>query len=281
MKYALLGDIHSNLEALEAVLADAERSGAGRVLCLGDIVGYNADPSACVERIVEAAATTVRGNHDHEAARAAEPEDFAPLAAEGLRYSRNALDEAQKEWLRKLPLHKTIRSTGPLGDFSLVHSTFARPDSWAYVFTALDAQVSLSWQKTRIGFFGHTHVPHFFVAEEKGKVETYCYHRVDLRHDAREPEASASFEIGALSAITEGSVAEAEPASAGGRRYFVNIGSVGQPRDGDPRASYALFDTRTGVLELRRIPYDLALTQRKIILAGLPEELASRLERGR
>jgi len=254
MKYALLGDIHSNLEALEAVLADAERHGVSRILCLGDIVGYNADPAACLERIVESGAVTVRGNHDHEAAREAEPEDFAPLAAAGLRYSRNALDEAQKEWLRKLPLHKTVRSTGPLGDFSLVHSTFARPDSWAYVFTALDAQVSLSWQKTRVAFFGHTHVPHLFVAEEKGKVVAHAYHRVDLVHDVRlSPD----------------------------RRYFANIGSVGQPRDGDPRAAYALFDTRTGLLESRRIPYDLALTQRKIVLAGLPEELATRLERGR
>ncbi|HEY8966258.1 MAG TPA: metallophosphoesterase family protein, partial [Candidatus Methylacidiphilales bacterium] len=254
MKYALMGDIHSNLEALEAVLADAERRGAERVLCMGDIVGYNADPSACIGRIVESGATVVRGNHDHEAARAAEPEDFAPLAAAGLRYTRNALDEAQKEWLRKLPLHKTLRSGGPLGDFSLVHSTFARPDSWAYVFTALDAQVSLSWQKTKLGFFGHTHVPHFFALEGKGQVGAHVYHRVDLAHDAAlEPE----------------------------RRYFVNVGSVGQPRDGDPRAAYAFLDTRSGLLELRRVPYDLALTQRKIALAGLPEELATRLERGR
>jgi predicted phosphodiesterase len=254
MKYALLGDIHSNLEALEAVLADADRAGVGRVLCLGDVVGYNADPAACVERIVATGAVTVRGNHDHEAAREAEPEDFAPLAAAGLRYSRNNLDEAQKEWLRKLPLHKTVRSTGPLGDFSLVHATFARPDSWAYVFTATDAQVSLSWQKTRLGFFGHTHVPHFFVSEAKGQVGTYCYHRLDLLHDVElDPE----------------------------RRYFVNIGSVGQPRDGDPRASYALYDTRSGLLELRRVSYDVALTQKKIALAGLPPELADRLERGR
>jgi len=255
MKYALLGDIHSNLEALEAVLADAERGGAGRVLCLGDIVGYNADPAACIDRIIESGATTVRGNHDHEAAREAEPEDFAPLAAAGLRYSRGALDEAQKEWLRKLPLHKTLRSGGPLGDFSLVHSTFARPDSWAYVFTPLDAQVSLSWQKTRLGFFGHTHVPHLFVSADKN-VAAHVYHRVDLVRDV-----------------------ELDPGVD--RRYFANIGSVGQPRDGDPRASYALFDTRTGLLELRRFPYDLELTQRKIVLAGLPEELAARLERGR
>ncbi len=262
MKYALLGDIHSNLEALEAVLADAEKAGVQRLLCLGDIVGYNADPAACLERIVASGAVVVRGNHDHEAAREAEPEDFAPLAATGLRYTRNALDIAQKEWLRKLPLHKTVRSTGPLGDFALVHATFARPDSWAYVTGAVDAQVSLSWQKTRLGFFGHTHFPHLFVqhadASTNGKrlVEAHCYHRLALFHDlAVDPAAE--------------------------RRYFVNIGSVGQPRDGDPRAAYVLFDTRTGLLELRRVPYDLALTQKKIVLAGLPGELASRLSRGR
>jgi len=238
--YAVLGDIHSNLEALEAVLADARHQGVTDFLCLGDIVGYNASPRECVSVVRELGCVCVRGNHDHYAAFSEPLDDFHPLAAQVLDWTRRQLTAEDVAFLRGLDLQRVVKGV------TLVHSTLDMPERWGYVFDTLDAEAHFNYQVTPLCFYGHTHVP--VVYEKEGRV-----HRRDFDH---------------FTVVL-------------GRSYFVNAGSVGQPRDGDPRAAYALLDPATRHLDLRRVAYDVETTQAKIRSAGLPERLAHRLALGR
>jgi predicted phosphodiesterase len=240
MKFAILGDIHANLEALEAVLADAAEQGATHHVCIGDIVGYNANPHECVQRIRELDCPVVKGNHDEEASADTEIVGLNPLAHAALVWTRNALTDEDKKWLRELRLVRQVR------DFTIVHATLDTPGSWAYVMNKFDAMASFSYQFTQVCFFGHTHSPRFYVKA-----------------------MTVTAEPGPEIAI--------EP----GRKYFINVGSVGQPRDGDPRPAYALYDVTTGRVSIRRVEYDRALTQKKIIESGLPSALADRLDLGK
>lgn len=240
MRIALFGDIHANLEALETVLEDARDQGVTDFVCLGDVVGYNADPGACLDIVRALGCPVVKGNHDEDAAGDHPLETMNPVAAAALYWTREQLDEEQRLWLRRLRMVRQI------SDFTVVHSTLDQPANWNYVTSRFDAISNFSYQFTQVCFHGHTHVPRVYVKTEKVQ---------------EVPAESIAIEPGA--------------------KYFINIGSVGQPRDGDWRSCYAIYDLERQMVVFRRLEYELSVTQEKILAAGLPEMLADRLVDGR
>ncbi len=240
MKYALIGDIHSNLEALNAVLEDARQHNVTKYACVGDIVGYNANPVECLKIVRDLDAVCVRGNHDHYCALDSNLDGFHPLAADVVDWTRRHLSEDEKNYLRAL------RYSAPVETFTIVHSTLDTPEAWGYVFDKLEAEANFAYQTTTLCFYGHTHVPLAFEKSDTIRFGLYSKIKVAL-----------------------------------GKKYFINVGSVGQPRDGDPRAAYVIFDMVNNLIELRRVPYDIQLTQKKILDAGLPPRIAARLAVGR
>ena len=241
MNFAIFSDIHANLEALEAILQDAHEHGCTHFVCLGDVVGYNANPHECVAKMQEMDCPIVKGNHDEQASLIESSRDFNELAEHAIEWTRENLTEPDKEWLRDLRLQRQVR------DFTIVHATLDTPAKWGYVFNNLDATASFTYQHTALCFFGHTHVPMAFVRDDAG-VER-------VKADALRIEV--------------------------GKKYFINVGSVGQPRDGDWHAAYCTYDADNNMVEERRVKYDLATAQKKIIKAGLPRLLADRLAIGR
>lgn len=229
LRYAVLGDIHANLEALSAVWQDAQGHGCTQYACVGDVVGYNANPRECIEHLRATGIPCVKGNHDEYSSTDAAIDNLSPRAAATLAWTRKQLSEADKQWLRGLSYVRT------LGGFSIVHATLDGPERWGYVWERFGAAASFSYQRTAVCFFGHTHVPFRFVSD--GQVQGGVYSKFTI-----------------------------EP----GRRYFVNVGSVGDPRDGDPRAAYVIYDPVAGSIELRRVRYDAELTEAKVRAAGLP-----------
>lgn len=240
MRFAILSDIHSNLEALEAVLEDAKTQRCTQFVCLGDIVGYNANPRECLKIIQELECPVVKGNHDEQVSIVRSTEGFNELAEEAIDWTRAQLSTDDKAWLADLRLTRQVR------DFTIVHATLDTPGQWGYVFNDLDAIASFTYQHTSLAFFGHTHWPTAFVRED------------NVRRIA----------IGQI-------------VLSAGRRYFINPGSIGQPRDRDWRAAYCILHTDRQLVEERRVKYDLATAQRKIREAGLPDRLADRLAVGR
>jgi len=240
MRFAIFSDIHANLEAFEAMLADANESRCTHFVCLGDVVGYNANPHECVQRVREMDCPIVKGNHDEQGALDKSSRDFNELAEQAISWTRDHLTEQDKEWLRELHLQRQV------GDFTIVHATLDTPGQWGYVFNNFDAVASFTYQETALCFFGHTHVPMAFVRDE-------VIRRVKLEHLRIDPA----------------------------KKYFINVGSVGQPRDGDWRAAYCIYDVDANEVEQRRVHYDIVAAQKKIINAGLPALLAKRLAIGR
>ncbi len=240
MRIAIFGDIHANLEALEAILEDASQQGVTDHVCMGDVVGYNADPDACLEIIQKLNCPTVKGNHDEEASGNHSLDSMNPVAATALEWTRQQLSDAQRVWLSRLRMVRQV------SDFTIVHSTLDQPSHWNYVTNRFDAMSNFSYQFTQICFHGHTHVPRVYMKSDRVQ------------------------EVPAESIVIEA-----------GAKYFINVGSVGQPRDGDWRACYAIYDMEHQQIVFRRIEYDIAKTQRKIIAAGLPAMLAERIQEGR
>ncbi len=240
MIYAILGDIHANLEALNAVLADTKAQGVTDYACMGDIVGYNANPVECLELIRDLDCPTVRGNHDHYCSHMDSLDGFHPLAADVVDWTRRHLSDDQKKYLQELPLIAQVET------FTIVHSTLDTPELWGYVFDKLEAEANFSYQTTSVCFYGHTHVPLAF--EKSDQIKCGLYNKVKIGM---------------------------------GKKYFINVGSVGQPRDGDPRAAYVIYDLINNHIQLRRVPYDFRVTQKKILDAGLPSRVAARLAVGR
>lgn len=240
MKYAIFGDIHANLEAFEAVLEDAENEGCTDRVCVGDIVGYASDPNRCLEIVREMGCPVVKGNHDEEAILDTSLDGLNPLARHAMEWTRDQLNDEEREFLRNLKLVRQVR------DFTIVHATLDTPGSWTYVTNKFDAMASFSYQFTQLCFYGHTHTP-----------------RIYAKGDSVEPleDTSVRLEMG--------------------RKYFINVGSTGQPRDGDWRASYAIYDVENQEVSIRRLEYDIQKAQDKIIEAGLPEMLAHRLSLGK
>ncbi len=239
MRFAIFGDIHANLEALQAMLADAREHGCTHHVCIGDIVGYNATPHECVQIIRELGCPVVKGNHDEQAHLSDALENFNPLAEVAIRWTRDNLTEEDKKWLAALRLVRQVR------DFAIVHATLDTPHQWGYVFNQLDAAASFNYQYTNLCFYGHTHAPRAYVRD--GTVHSVP---LDILH--------------------------IEP----GKKYFINVGSVGQPRDGDWHSSYCIYHADKNYVELRRIEYDIYTAQDKVVEAGLPQRLADRLALG-
>lgn len=240
MRFAIFGDIHANLHALQTVLADAQAQNCTHYVCMGDVVGYNAFPRECLQIVRELDCPVVKGNHDEQASMFGDQEGFNPLAEEAMNWTRDQLSDPEKEWLRALRLQRQVR------DFTIVHATLDTPHRWGYVFNQLDAAASFSYQHTGICFIGHTHAPKAYVRD--GSVRTLAIDTLPLQP---------------------------------GKKYLINVGSVGQPRDGDPRAAYCIYDTVANEVILRRLDYDLPGAQRAILDAGLPPRLAERLAVGR
>lgn len=240
MKYAIFGDIHANLEALQAVMADAEQQGCTDYVCTGDIVGYASDPNECLRIVREMDCPVVKGNHDEESTLSTSLEGLNPLAKQAMEWTRAQLNEDEQDFLKNMKLVRQV------ADFTIVHATLDTPGSWTYVTNKFDAMASFSYQFTQLCFYGHTHTP-----------------RIYVKSDSVEPleETEVNLEMG--------------------RKYFINVGSTGQPRDGDWRASYVVYDSDNQNVTIRRIDYDIQKAQDKIIEAGLPEMLAHRLTLGK
>ena len=240
MKYAIIADIHANLEALNVVLEDIKAQGCTHTACLGDVVGYGANPKECLDIIRGMNIPCVKGNHDEMCSVEADLEGFNPHAAEAVHWTRQQLDEDDCQWLRDLKYIRLVTS------FSIVHATLDVPQKWGYVFDKLAAAASFTYQNTPVCFFGHTHVPVAFVRDSVVRGGTYSKFKVEA-----------------------------------GKKYFVNVGSVGQSRDGVAKATYVIYDIAEQTIELRRLDYDIATAQAKIRAAGLPERLAERLAQGK
>ena len=244
MTYLILSDVHANLEALDTVLAAAGTY--DHVLMLGDLVGYGANPNEVIERLRALPSVTfIRGNHDKAATRQASVEHFNHLARFAVQWTTEQLTPANFEWLAALP-------TGPLAIDDLVEICHGAPfDEDAYIFDDLDVRRAMAAASRPLCLFGHTHVPAAFrLAETLLPVGPLRGDRFRLQIEST-------------------------------ARYLVNCGAVGQPRDGDPRASFALLDSTAGTLTIVRVPYDVVGAQTKIIEAGLPDVLAHRLAIGR
>lgn len=243
MRYAILADIHSNLEALIAVLGDIEhRGGADEVWCLGDIVGYGPEPRECMSRLREMDRICVLGNHDAAVTGQVDIAMFNRDAAVANTWTARQLPPEDSDYLSQLPL------VAEKGDFTLVHGSPREP-IWEYLLWTESARENLSHFRTRFCLVGHTHSPLVFTCDEAGGCSA--------QHFA--PES---------------------PLVLGTSRLIINPGAVGQPRDGDPRASYAIYDGDAGVVRLHRIPYDIRTTQARMVEQGLPMPLVSRLAHG-
>jgi len=244
LKLAVVSDIHANGEALDAVAREIARVRPDRVVHLGDLVGYNAEPERCVAWAAENAVDGVMGNHDAVVCGRSDGENFNPPALEAARWSASRVSPGSAAFLSRLPDRIAIGD-----DILLVHGAPSDPDR--YLFRLRDAEEEMAvfpgGTGPRVVFFGHTHVPAAFVRKGRGAV-------------AAAPLAGFRLERG--------------------DRAMVNPGSVGQPRDRDPRASFLIFDTDTGEAYWVRVPYDVKACQAKVIAAGLPRFFAARLSEG-
>ena len=245
MRCLILSDVHSNIDALDAVLADAARHGEWRVLLLGDLVGYGAEPNAVIERLLALPiAAAIRGNHDRAASGQDDAEAFNEVARASAAATARVLTAANREYLRSLP-------AGPLVVSPLTEICHGTPfDEDAYVFDEMDAVYALRAATRPLLLFGHTHAP--FGARLRAE---------ELEFVDASPGAAIAVEPGL--------------------RLIVNVGSVGQPRDGDPRAGYGVLDEEAGTVTCYRVEYPVERAQARIREAGLPEALAHRLALGR
>lgn len=242
MRILLISDIHSNLVALNAVLAAAQDHDA--VWCLGDVVGYGPAPNECIERLRELQPLCLAGNHDWATLGKIDLEEFNPAARQAVVWTREKLTDENRKWLERLPDSRQL----PGDDISLVHASPRQP-IWEYILTTSTAAENLAHFDTSVCLFGHTHVPvQYHQPEENGLIRV------------RRPVESDTIPLA--------------------RKMLLNPGSVGQPRDRDPRSAYALLNLKTRTLTYHRVTYDIAATQESMIKAKLPRQLVERLEYG-
>jgi len=241
LKIAIISDIHANYDALEAVLEDIDRQGGvEKIFCLGDLVGYGAQPNECTEKIRDLGCATVVGNHDFAAVGKLSFEFFNTFAKQSAMWTKDVLTKENSEWIRNLEYMKIVDG------ITLVHGTPFSPEMFHYISTLNDAQVSFEEMSTQICFVGHSHVPIVF------------------------------FDTNPISYIVKEEIKISKK-----EKTIVNVGSVGQPRDENPKSCYAVFDTGEMTVRLIRVRYDVEAAASKILKAGLPEILASRLREGR
>lgn len=247
MRYLILSDIHANLTALDTAL-EAAKGRWESAVCLGDLVGYGPQPNEVIERIRSLGAVTIRGNHDKVVSGLADAEDFNPLARNATLWTREQLHPANLEYLERLP-------KGPVtvNGFSILHGALHDEDE--YVFGPTQALEGLLDAQSPVSFFGHTHIQGGFTLRDD---------QVIVLHS--KPSGGNPFSVLPIEK---------------GTTYLVNPGSIGQPRDGDPRSAFAIADLDRGAVELWRVPYDIEDVQKRMTRAGLPEPLILRLSFGR
>jgi diadenosine tetraphosphatase ApaH/serine/threonine PP2A family protein phosphatase len=237
----VISDVHGNLEALRAVKSEIEDLGADMVVFLGDVVGYGASPNECIEVLREMTPIQIAGNHDFGAVRLTDTRLFNPIAREAIDWTADALTAENRKLLKRLPL---VHVDG--GGIRAVHATPFEPESWHYILSPNHALAEFEHFEERICFIGHSHQPVIFELKDAETIVT--------RTDSMKIES--------------------------GRRYIVNVGSVGQPRDHDPRACFCVCDIKTGELRIERVEYDIESAKKRILDAGLPPVLANRLSWG-
>ncbi len=241
MRIALISDIHANLEALQAVLKDIEKQKTEVIHCLGDVVGYGSDPSACLNLVNKTCQIKLIGNHDHAALGESSTDDYSPVAKYAAEWTKKILSDSDLSIMETFTVEETVE------DSHLVHASPFEPIMFHYILSPNDARHAFPCLKTPLCFFGHTHVPMIFTEIKNGLPRQKIGH---------------SF----------------TPDKHG--RYLINVGSVGQPRDNDPRASYVIHDTAAGDVEYHRVEYDIKTAQEKMEQAQLPELLIERLSVG-
>lgn len=232
--------MHGNLAALNAVLEAYSREAVDKYVCLGDIVGYAAQPAECIAALCSLSPSLVAGNHDWAGAGLLSAEYFNPLAGQAVEWTSSRLQEGDKQFLKSLPLLLKDET------FIAVHATLENPEEFNYLYDLPDAQATFALMDRELCFLGHTHIPGIFVAAPNGN----------------------NYVKGAALQLSTS------------HKYIVNVGSVGQPRDRNPQASYCIFDAAKKTIEIKRVDYDIKDTQQKIIAAGLPRFLAERLAAG-
>jgi predicted phosphodiesterase len=242
MRYGIFADVHSNLEALDAVVAAYKKESIDVYLCVGDVVGYGANPKECIEKVRSLAMVTVAGNHDWAAVNLFSAETFNPFAKTAILWTKQQLSDTDKDFLETLKLvYKNECLT-------LVHGTLDNPRDFDYMADGYIAEESFRRTETSVCFIGHSHIAGTFIKEDNDRIS----YRLDSSFGIK-PE----------------------------HKYIVNVGSVGQPRDANPKAAYCIFDTEKKEVQIRRVEYDTKSARRKIIDAGLPAFLGDRLLLGK
>jgi predicted phosphodiesterase len=241
MIWAILSDVHGNLEALQAVVEDCRREGTQRLAFLGDAVGYGANPNECLSVLEELTDLRVAGNHDYGAAGLTDVSYFNPSARVAVEWTAAVLTEKNRSSLRGLPL---IQRTGKI---TLAHATLHQPEEWDYILTEGDAEESFLELRGKALFIGHSHQPLIVTKEKEGRPSSWDQEEIVMEEETQ---------------------------------YLINPGSVGQPRDYNPMAAYGLYDDNCQKYRLKRVAYDIQTAQEKIIRAGLPPSLARRLSFG-
>lgn len=240
MRYALIGDIHGNLEALQSTLASIDQEKVDHILCVGDIIGYGANPVECIELVKAKCSKVVAGNHDYAAIGLTDVDYFNPFAKDALLWTSEQLTEKEINYIASLNLVEREDS------FIMVHATLNNPREWGYILNTFDAASNFEVQTDPLCFVGHSHGAVVYMKKEN----FISGHRF---------------------------ISKLEPNC----KYIVNVGSVGQSRDGDYRSAYVIYDHDQQTLKLKRVEYDVQTTQKKILEAGLPQILADRLSIGR
>jgi predicted phosphodiesterase len=240
-KYAVISDIHSNLEALQAVVDDIREQKVDEILCLGDLVGYGPEPNGCIEMVKSMTKIIIPGNHDWAAIGLTDIYDFNTYAKEAVTWTSSVLEDDNFNFIQKLPLIKRIQTES----LFLVHGSPIDPDQWRYILNYEDARLNFAYMPDRFCLIGHSHIPLIIEEAPNGKISVY-ENQYTFNEDCR---------------------------------YIINVGSVGQPRDGNSKASYAIFNHLS--VEIRRIEYPVEATQQKMRQVGLPSYLVERLAFGR
>ncbi|RMH71064.1 MAG: metallophosphoesterase [Gemmatimonadetes bacterium] len=245
MKYGIYSDVHGNLEALETVLKVLDEvEKPDELLCLGDVVGYGANPNECANLVRQTSQTVLAGNHDWAALDLTDTTFFNPVAQKAVAWTRTVLTAENDKYLRSLPL------VAKFDGFMIVHATPSEPEKWNYIISRNEAKYEFRMFTEQICFIGHTHQP--MIVQKTAD------------------------ELNVIVARNGTGVVPIDPHS----RYIVNVGSVGQPRDRNPQSAYCIFDTEAMTVQIKRVDYDIETAQEKIINAGLPELLADRLATG-
>lgn len=243
MRYGILGDIHSNLGALEAVLGEMSKEGIDRYISVGDLVGYGAEPTEVIDRVLELKPIVVCGNHDLAAIQRLDLQYFNQYAREAILWTRKTLTKKHAQFISEL---KLVESEGPV---TVVHGALYHPEEFDYIQTTIDARNTIELMQTRLCFVGHSHIPVAFLQkkEDPEKIAYTFDYDIDIK---------------------------------GWDKVLVNVGSIGQPRDENPKAAYAVYDTELDKVWIRRVSYDIEREAQKILKVGLPRVLADRLKLG-